>query len=156
VILAVLKRANELREQSDQPPILAHVTPHTFRRTYITFMLAAGFDVPYVQAQAGHRDPAVTLAVYTQVIRRPDRDRLRADMRGLLGEPQEVVVQQRLRARRVRKLAAKRHKKAPNASCDPTRRSPQNENPALAGASLMELAGLEPATSWVRSRRSPN
>jgi hypothetical protein len=32
----------------------------------------------------------------------------------------------------------------------------ENETPALAGASAMELAGLEPATSWVRSRRSPN
>jgi hypothetical protein len=30
------------------------------------------------------------------------------------------------------------------------------ETPALAGISGMELAGLEPATSWVRSRRSPN
>ncbi len=26
----------------------------------------------------------------------------------------------------------------------------ENETPALAGASAMELAGLEPATSWVR------
>jgi hypothetical protein len=27
---------------------------------------------------------------------------------------------------------------------------------ALAALLMMELAGLEPATSWVRSRRSPN
>jgi integrase len=86
VVLPTLRRANELRARRDQPPILAHVTPHTFRRTYITFMLAAGFDVPYVQAQVGHRDPGVTLAVYASVIRRPDRDRLRAEMRELLGE----------------------------------------------------------------------
>jgi integrase len=89
VVVPVLKRGNELRAQRDEPPILAHVTPHTFRRTYITYMLAAGFDVPYVQAQVGHRDPAVTLAVYAQVIRRPDRDRLRAEMRELLGEEQD-------------------------------------------------------------------
>jgi integrase len=94
VILPVVKRANELRAQRDQPPILAHVTPHTFRRTYITFMLAAGSDVPYVQAQVGHRDPTITLAVYAQVIRRPDRDQLRAEMRALLGErPAEQVPQ---------------------------------------------------------------
>ena len=49
-------------------------------------MLAAGFDVPYVRAQVGHRDPAVTLGVYAQVIERPDRDRLRAEMRELLGD----------------------------------------------------------------------
>jgi site-specific recombinase XerD len=94
VILPVLKRANELRARRDQPPILAHVTPHTFRRTYITFMLAAGFDMPYVQAQVGHRDPAVTLSVYAQVIRHPDRDRLRAEMRELLGDgPAERVIE---------------------------------------------------------------
>jgi hypothetical protein len=32
----------------------------------------------------------------------------------------------------------------------------ENETPAFAGLYEMELAGLEPATSWVRSRRSPN
>ena len=49
-------------------------------------MLAAGFDLPYVQEQAGHHDPSTTLKVYAQVIRRPDRDNLRADTRALLGE----------------------------------------------------------------------
>ncbi len=32
----------------------------------------------------------------------------------------------------------------------------ENKNPAVAGCSAMELGGLEPPTSWVRSRRSPN
>jgi hypothetical protein len=54
-------------------------------------MLAAGFDLPYVGAQVGHRDPAVTLAVSAQVIERPDRDRLRAEMRELLGEDRPAV-----------------------------------------------------------------
>jgi len=49
-------------------------------------MLAAGFDVPYVRAQVGHTDPTMTLAIYAHVIERPDRDRLRSDMRELLGE----------------------------------------------------------------------
>ena len=49
-------------------------------------MLAAGFDVPYVQDQVGHLDPTTTLAIYAKVIRRPDRDSLRAEMRALLGE----------------------------------------------------------------------
>lgn len=48
-------------------------------------MIAAGYDLPYVQAQVGHADPAVTLAIYAQVIRRADRDELRAEIRGLLG-----------------------------------------------------------------------
>jgi integrase len=49
-------------------------------------MLAAGFDVPYVQDQLGHADPTMTLAVYARVIRRADRDALRAELRELLGE----------------------------------------------------------------------
>ena len=32
----------------------------------------------------------------------------------------------------------------------------ENKRPAFAGPSLMELGGLEPPTSWVRSRRSPS
>lgn len=86
VIKPVVRRANLLRAERTQPPIVAHVTPHTLRRTYITFMLAAGFDVPYVQDQVGHADPTTTLAVYARVIRRADRDALRAELRALLGE----------------------------------------------------------------------
>jgi len=90
VIAPVVSRANKIRATQDQPPIRAHVTPHTFRRTYITYMIAAGYDLPYVQAQVGHADPAVTLAIYAQVMRRADRDELRAEIRGLLGEAQAV------------------------------------------------------------------
>jgi integrase len=86
VIAPVLKRANMRRAERSQAPIVAHVTPHTLRRTYITFMLAAGFDVPYVQDQVGHADPTTTLAIYARVIRRADRDALRAELRALLGE----------------------------------------------------------------------
>jgi hypothetical protein len=62
-----------------------HVTPHTFRRTYITFLLAAGHELPYVQAQVGHVHPGTTLAIYAQVMARRDRDQLRADTRELVG-----------------------------------------------------------------------
>ena len=79
VIAPVLRRANALRSDRHEPPIRAHVTPHTFRRTYITIMLAAGFDVPYVQDQVGHLDPTTTLAIYAKVIRRLDRDAVRAE-----------------------------------------------------------------------------
>ncbi len=64
------------------------MTPHTFRRTYITYAIAAGLDTPYVQAQVGHTDPTVSLAVYAQVMRRPDRDQLRAEIREVLGVDQ--------------------------------------------------------------------
>ncbi len=86
VVAPAVRRANLLRAERTQPPIIAHVTPHTLRRTCITFMLAAGFDVPYVQDQVSHADPTTTLAIYARVIRRADRDALRAELRALLGE----------------------------------------------------------------------
>jgi integrase len=92
VVVPTLERANELRATRDEPPIRAHVTPHTFRRTYISFMVAAGFDLPYIQAQVGHVNPTTTLAIYAQMIARADRDRLRAEIRELLGiEPTEAA-----------------------------------------------------------------
>jgi hypothetical protein len=48
-------------------------------------MIAAGYDLPYVQAQVGHLDPTVTLAVYAHVMRRPDREQLKAEIRAVLG-----------------------------------------------------------------------
>lgn len=84
IVQPVVARANALRSERGQSPIRVHVTPHTFRRTYITYMLAAGYDLPYVQDQVGHRDPKTTLGIYAQLIRRPDRDQLRAEMRALL------------------------------------------------------------------------
>ncbi len=54
-------------------------------------MIAACYDLPYVQAQVGHSDPAVALAVYAQVMRRADRDQLRAEIRALLGEAVRVT-----------------------------------------------------------------
>ena len=74
-------------------------------------MLAAGFDVPYVRAQVGHTDPTMTLAIYAHVIERPDRDRLRSDMR-------ELSVSVRRRPLR-RQSNAKRQKKAATATDEP-------------------------------------
>ena len=90
VIAPAVARANELRAAEDRPPIRAHVTPHTFRRTYITYMIAAGYDLPYVQAQVGHDDPSVTLSIYAQVMRRADREQLKAEIRELLGMGSEA------------------------------------------------------------------
>jgi hypothetical protein len=54
-------------------------------------MVAASYDLPYIQAQVGHLDPSTTLAVYAQIIRRADRDQLRAEIRQLLGVDQEAA-----------------------------------------------------------------
>jgi integrase len=104
VIQPVVALANTIRAHRDDPPIRTHVTPHTFRRTYITYAIAAGFDIPYVQAQVGHSDPKVTLAVYAQVMRRPDRDQLRAEIRALLGIDQEAIHDQPAPADRTQRV----------------------------------------------------
>ena len=61
------KLANtDLRATGREP--IPDVTPHSLRRTFISLLLAAGADVPYVMAQAGHNDPKMTLGLYAKVI----------------------------------------------------------------------------------------
>ena len=67
-----MKRANLERQAAGLPLIGSTVTPPTLRRTYISLMLGAGAEVPYVQA-VGHADPTVTLEVYAIVLRRERR-----------------------------------------------------------------------------------
>jgi integrase len=62
-----VKLANAGLEAGGAEPI-GTVTPHSLRRTFISLLLATGADVPYVMAQAGHRDPKTTLGIYAQVI----------------------------------------------------------------------------------------
>ncbi len=100
VIAPAVARANELRAQRGEAPIRTHVTPHTFRRSHISYMVAAGHDLPYIQAQVGHRDPTTTLAIYARVIARPDRDQLRAEIRELLGVERTPTTGERAAAER--------------------------------------------------------
>lgn len=66
-LTAAVEQANaELREAGKEP--IGAVTPHSLRRTFISLLLAAGADVPYVMAQAGHADPKMTLGIYAKVI----------------------------------------------------------------------------------------
>jgi integrase len=73
VLAPAVRRANARRGQAGLPPIPVRVTPHTLRRTYISLMLSAGADVPYVQDQVGHTDPKLTLEIYAIVLKRRDR-----------------------------------------------------------------------------------
>ena len=69
-----------------RPRNSAHLSPHV-----ITYMVAAGYDLPYIQAQVGHLHPTTTLAIYAQLMARRDRDQLRAEIRELLGvEPERA------------------------------------------------------------------
>ncbi len=68
VLPAVVREANRVRRKRGEPPIREDITPHTLRRTFISMQLAYGRDVPFVQRQAGHKDPRTTLRIYTEVI----------------------------------------------------------------------------------------
>lgn len=76
VLRPAVRRANERRALRELPPLPAKVTAHTLRRTYISMMLAAGAELPYVMAQVGHDDSKVTLEIYARVLKRRDRDEI--------------------------------------------------------------------------------
>ncbi len=84
VVAPAVRKANRQRIAVGLAPISVHVTPHTLRRTYISLMLAAGADVPYVQAQVGHTDPKLTLEIYALVLRRRDRVQFAEAFDGLM------------------------------------------------------------------------
>jgi integrase len=68
VLPAVVREANRVRRKRGAPPISEEITPHTLRRTFISLQLAYGRDVAFVQRQAGHEDPRITLRTYTEVV----------------------------------------------------------------------------------------
>ncbi len=171
VVEPVVARANDNRARRDEPPIRAHVTPHTLRRTYITYAIAAGLDIPYVQAQVGHSDPTVTLAVYAQVMRRPDRDHLRAEIRGVLGVDQAISQERPSSVRgattngrqvdsvlrlRAAQTAAKGRKRPHSEAMNMLLLSRLARSGRLAGYSPVPPAGLEPAISCVKGRSHPS
>ena len=84
VVTPIVARANDAREAAGLPLIGVAVTPHTLRRTYISLMLAAGAEVPYVQAQVGHTDPKVTLEIYAIVLKRRERRQFAAAVDALM------------------------------------------------------------------------
>ncbi len=64
---AVRRRANELLDADGRPPI-AHMTPHTLRRTFASILAVC--DVPPRRAMylMGHTDASFTMSVYQQVL----------------------------------------------------------------------------------------
>ncbi len=75
VVHPAIGRANEIREAEGRA-LLSKITNHTFRRTYISLLFAAGAEPPYVMSQVGHEDAKTTLNIYAQVLRRRDRTKV--------------------------------------------------------------------------------
>jgi integrase len=67
-----IERANKTLTKVGLEPI-GNVTPHGLRRTYASLRSAVGDDPAYTASQLGHEDPAFTLRVYTQAVKRRDR-----------------------------------------------------------------------------------
>jgi len=116
---------------------IAKATPYTLRHSFASLLLHEGRSVIYVARQLGH-DARLTLTRYGHVIDE-------------LEDQPNASAETSIRAARVPSQFPDR-RIGGNTPGDAERKKPRDH-----GASWpMELAGLEPATSWVRSRRSPN
>jgi integrase len=90
--IAVL--AAQLREADGLAPMPTNVTPHTFRRTFVTLCLQAGKDLPFVQKQVGHKNWKTTLEIYTQQSGRSSDPKIRNLLEQFLGEPSTELITQ--------------------------------------------------------------
>jgi integrase len=72
VLRPAVRLANERRVAAGAGK-LPRVSAHVLRHTYITLALEAGYPVPYVRNQVGHRHSRTTLEIYAKVLARKDR-----------------------------------------------------------------------------------
>lgn len=67
ILYAAIEKANELLVAGDRPPLPDGITFHALRRTYAALRAELGEHPAITAAQMGHRDPRMTLRVYTDV-----------------------------------------------------------------------------------------
>jgi len=82
ILYGAIKKANEQLAAHDRPPLPEGITFHALRRTYAALRAELGEHPAITAAQMGHRDPRMTLRVYTDVTGMKPRTRIG----GLLGE----------------------------------------------------------------------
>ncbi|WP_028058449.1 tyrosine-type recombinase/integrase [Candidatus Solirubrobacter pratensis] len=68
ILAPAVSLADDLLLEAQQSPMPESVTPHTFRRTYITYAAEMGFSIRYIMNQVGHVDSSVTVEVYNQLM----------------------------------------------------------------------------------------
>jgi integrase len=76
ILYPAIERANELLAREGKPPIPEVITFHALRRTYAALRAELGEHPAITAAQMGHRDPRMTLRVYTDVTGMKPRTRL--------------------------------------------------------------------------------
>jgi integrase len=117
-----------------------HATPYTLRHSFASLLLHEGRSVIYVARQLGH-DARLTLTRYGHVIDE-------------LEDQPQIRAEQAIREARSQLVPTQFPKAEEAITAEATTETKQ---PRQGGASPeVELGGLEPPTSWVRSRRSPN
>ncbi len=82
ILYPAIERANAQLASEDLPTFPEGITFHSLRRTYAALRAELGEHPAVTAAQMGHRDPRMTLRVYTDVTGMKPRTR----MGGLLGE----------------------------------------------------------------------
>lgn len=82
ILYGAIEKANKLLVAEDRPPLPNGITFHSLRRTYAALRAELGEHPAITAAQMGHRDPRMTLRVYTDVTGMRPQTRLG----GLLGD----------------------------------------------------------------------
>lgn len=67
ILYGAVEKANEQLAAEDRPPLPEGITFHALRRTYAALRAELGEHPAVTAAQMGHRDPRMTLRVYTDV-----------------------------------------------------------------------------------------
>jgi integrase len=75
VLLASVERANGNLARDRLPPLPQKLTPHSLRRTFASILYALGEDPGVVMDEMGHTDPALSLRVYRQSMRRGEDEK---------------------------------------------------------------------------------